>query len=60
MSCDAIQGPKDHTNHLPFFPGRQEDAGHVVDWWGVNVFNKDPKGLYNSMPNSSCVLDFIS
>jgi hypothetical protein len=22
---------------------------------GVNVFNKDPKGLYNSMPNSSCM-----
>lgn len=53
-SCDAVDAHGDHTDVMPFFPGAD-----VVDWWGVNVFNNDTGGLYDSMPNSSCVLDFV-
>lgn len=55
MSCDAVKEHGDHTDPTPFFPGAE-----VVDWWGINVFNKDPGGQYSSMPNASCVLDFVS
>ena len=43
MSCDAVKAHGDHIDPVPFYPG-----DGVVDWWGVNVFNRDPKGLYNS------------
>ena len=43
-SCDG-----NNLKPEPYYPGDD-----VVDWWGVNIFSG------NSMPDSTCVTDFVS
>jgi hypothetical protein len=50
MTCDETG---DRTDWKPYFPG-----ANVVDWWGVNVFQ--PGKGFSSLPNATCVLDFVA